>query len=152
MKELNFDWLLNGSCLLSDVAMAYFTTCVYPRSAGKRMRDEIERYPNLYAELLEAGYKRPSTLLTPGPKRQHTWTSRFVVNSGECPVRRIGFKNCSPTANSTDIFYISFVYYLFMCRSACWRPLNSSAQKAEQQRIRSTKACWCPCWWFRGSG
>ncbi len=83
MKELNFDWLLNGSCLLSDVAMAYFTTC---------------------------------------------------------------------TANSTDIFYISFVYYLFMCRSACWRPLNSSAQKAEQQRIRSTKACWCPCWWFRGSG
>ena len=57
MKELNFDWLLNGSCLLSDVAMAYFTTCVYPRSAGKRMRDEIERYPNLYAELLEAGYK-----------------------------------------------------------------------------------------------
>lgn len=35
MKELNFDWLLNGSCLLSDVAMAYFTTCVYPRSAGK---------------------------------------------------------------------------------------------------------------------
>ena len=54
MKELNFDWLLNGSCLLSDVAMAYFTTCVYPRSAGKRMRDEIERYPNLYAELLEA--------------------------------------------------------------------------------------------------
>ncbi len=26
MKELNFDWLLNGSCLLSDVAMAYFTT------------------------------------------------------------------------------------------------------------------------------
>ena len=36
MKELNFDWLLNGSCLLSDVAMAYFTTCVYPRSAGKR--------------------------------------------------------------------------------------------------------------------
>ncbi len=111
MKEINFDWLLNGSCLLSDVAMAYFTTCVYPRSAGKRMRDEIERYPNLYAELLEAG-----------------------------------------TANSTDIFYISFVYYLFMCRSACWRPLNSSAQKAEQQRIRSTKACWCPCWWFRGSG
>ena len=65
MKELNFDWLLNGSCLLSDVAMAYFTTCVYPRSAGKRMRDEIERYPNLYAELLEAGYKRPNTLLTP---------------------------------------------------------------------------------------
>lgn len=64
MKELNFDWLLNGSCLLSDVAMAYFTTCVYPRSAGKRMRDEIERYPNLYAELLEAGYKRPNTLLT----------------------------------------------------------------------------------------
>ncbi len=134
MKELNFDWLLNGSCLLSDVAMAYFTTCVYPRSAGKRMRDEIERYPNLYAELLEAGYKRPNTLLTP----------RQI-----CIVR---FKNCSPTANSTDIFYISFVYYLFMCRSACWRPLNSSAQKAEQQRIRSTKACWCPCWWFRGSG
>ena len=65
MKELNFDWLLNGSCLLSDVAMAYFTTGVYPRSAGKRMRDEIERYPNLYAELLEAGYKRPNTLLTP---------------------------------------------------------------------------------------
>ena len=65
MKELNFDWLLNGSCLLSDVAMAYFTTCVYPRSAGKRMRDEIERYPNLYAELLEAGYTRPNTLLTP---------------------------------------------------------------------------------------
>ena len=30
MKELNFDWLLNGSCLLSDVAMAYFTTCVIP--------------------------------------------------------------------------------------------------------------------------
>lgn len=29
------------------------------------MRDEIERYPNLYAELLEAGYKRPNTLLTP---------------------------------------------------------------------------------------
>ena len=43
----------------------HFTTCVYPRSAGKRMRDEIERYPNLYAELLEAGYKRPNTLLTP---------------------------------------------------------------------------------------
>jgi hypothetical protein len=29
------------------------------------MRDEIERYPKLYAELLEAGYKRPNTLLTP---------------------------------------------------------------------------------------
>ena len=82
----------------------------------------------------------------PGPKRQHTWTSKFVVNSGECPVRRIGFKNCSPTANSTDIFYISFVYYLFMCRSACWRPRISLAQKAEQQRITNTKACWYPCW------
>ena len=68
-----------------------------------------------------------------------------MVNSGECPVRRIGLKNCSPTANSTDIFYISFVYYLFMCRSACWRPRISLAQKAEQQRITNTKACWYPC-------
>ena len=65
MKDLNFDWLLSGSCLLSDVAMAYFTTCVYPRSAGRQMREQIERYPDLHAELLEAGYKRSNTLLTP---------------------------------------------------------------------------------------
>ena len=56
MKDLNFDWLLSGSCLLSDVAMAYFTTCIYPRSAGRQMREQIERYPDLHAELLDAGY------------------------------------------------------------------------------------------------
>lgn len=67
MKDLNFDWLLSGSCLLSDVAMAYFTTCVYPRSAGRQMREQIERYPDLHAELLEAGYKRSNTLLTHTP-------------------------------------------------------------------------------------
>ena len=65
MKDLNFDWLLSGSCLLSDVAMAYFTTCVYPRSAGRQMREQIERYPDLHAGLLDAGYKRSNTLLTP---------------------------------------------------------------------------------------
>ena len=65
MKELNFDWLLSGSCLLWDVGMAYFRICILPRSAGRLLRVQIIRYPDLHAELLEAGYKRSNTLLTP---------------------------------------------------------------------------------------
>ena len=112
MKELNFDWLLNGSCLLSDVAMAYFTTCVYPRSAGKRMRDEIERYPNLYAELLEAGYKRPNTLLTP---RQiciviRHWNARHGVQVAARAPRGSGSK----TVRRPQIRLIYFIYLLFI--------------------------------------
>ena len=105
MKDLNFDWLLSGSCLLSDVAMAYFTTCVYPRSAGRQMREQIERYPDLHAELLEAGYKRSNTLLTPRQiciVIQH-WECPTRCTNGYANIRRIGSKNCSPIANSTDI-------------------------------------------------
>jgi len=110
MKELNFDWLLNGSCLLSDVAMAYFTTCVYPRSAGKRMRDEIERYPNLYAELLEAGYKRPNTLLTDLYRDPSLGNARHGVQVAARAPRGSGSK----TVRRPQIRLIYFIYLLFI--------------------------------------
>ncbi|MCS2972478.1 hypothetical protein NXW91_19145 [Bacteroides fragilis] len=113
MKELNFDWLLNGSCLLSDVAMAYFTTCVYPRSAGKRMRDEIERYPEPVRRTAGSGIQASQHTVDAAPdlyRDPSLGNARHGVQVAARAPRGSGSK----TVRRPQIRLIYFIYLLFI--------------------------------------
>lgn len=64
MKEVNFDWLLQGCHPLSEVAQAYFP-CMHNSSAVRSFRKHVKEIADLYAGLLEVGYTDQITTLTP---------------------------------------------------------------------------------------
>ena len=64
MKTLNFDWLLTGCHSVAQVASVYFPSS-YSTSNARSLRRYIRRHPDVYAELLEAGYDERDIFLTP---------------------------------------------------------------------------------------
>ena len=64
MKHPDYDWMLFGCHLISDIAMAY-CPCEHATSSTRAFRRLLRLYPKLYAELCKNGYTEHFTILTP---------------------------------------------------------------------------------------